>query len=166
MSQPEVLESRQVLSHGSAILLSIRGFPSDLPSATRSRIRGSCLDVSSLIGPINVNSPVMDNEGKIVSGTDRAGDKWTITVHGPGEVIVTDTTPNDGALDDDINTIQLVGTSPTSTYVTGQVCVDARRHDFDPPTAPCFSTSSSPHRASSRSSLNGFVLTQPGHAAP
>ncbi len=42
-----------------------------------------------------------------------------ITVHGPGKVIVTDTTPNDGVLDDDINTIQLVGTSINSTYVTG-----------------------------------------------
>ena len=44
-----------------------------------------------------------------------------ITVHGPGYVIVTDTTPNDGALDDDINTIQLVNTSPKKTYVTGNV---------------------------------------------
>ena len=44
-----------------------------------------------------------------------------ITVHGPGKVIVTDTTPNDGALDDDINTIQLVNTSAKKTYVTGNV---------------------------------------------
>ncbi len=36
-------------------------------------------------------------------------------------MIVTDTTPNDGVLDDDIDTIQLVGTSLTSTYVTGNV---------------------------------------------
>jgi hypothetical protein len=73
------------------------------------------------INPNNPNSPGLDNAGKVVSGIDRAGDKWVITVHGPGEVIVTDTTPNDGALDDDINTIQLVGTSPNTTYVTGNV---------------------------------------------
>ena len=40
---------------------------------------------------------------------------------GPGKVIVTDTTPNDGALDDDINTIQLVGTNIHDSYVTGNV---------------------------------------------
>ena len=58
------------------------------------------------------------NNGKIVSGTDREGDLWTITVHGPGRVIVTDTTPNDGVLNDDINTIQLVGTNLTTTFTS------------------------------------------------
>jgi hypothetical protein len=67
------------------------------------------------------NGPGFTNRGKVVSGTDRAGDKWVITVHGPGQVIVTDTTPNDGALDDDINTIQLINTNPHTTYVTGNV---------------------------------------------
>jgi hypothetical protein len=75
----------------------------------------------SLVNPNNPNSPGLNNAGKIVSGTDRAGDKWTITVHGPGKVIVTDTSPNDGVLHDDINTIQLVGTNLHSTYVTGNV---------------------------------------------
>jgi len=75
----------------------------------------------SLVNPNNPNSPGLSNEGKVVSGVDRAGDKWVITVHGPGEVIVTDTTPNDGALDDDINTIQLINTNPHTTYVTGNV---------------------------------------------
>ena len=32
----------------------------------------------------NPNSPLLSNQGKIVSGTDRQGDQWTITVHGPG----------------------------------------------------------------------------------
>jgi len=76
---------------------------------------------ASQVNQFNPNSPGLSNEGKVVSGTDRAGDKWIITVHGPGKVIVTDTTPNDGALDDDINTIQLVGTNPHTTYVTGNV---------------------------------------------
>ena len=39
----------------------------------------------------------------MVTGRDREGDEWQITVHGPGAVIVTDATPNDGALDDDLN---------------------------------------------------------------
>jgi len=99
--------------------------PSDLPISNPVTHQRELINANSLYGPLNVNSPIMDNAGKIVSGTDRAGDKWVITVHGPGEVIVTDTTPNDGALDDDINTIQLVGTSPTSTYVTGQVVASA-----------------------------------------
>jgi hypothetical protein len=76
---------------------------------------------TSLVNPNNPNSPGLINQGKVVSGTDRAGDKWVITVHGPGQVIVTDTTPNDGALDDDINTITLIHTNPRKTYVTGNV---------------------------------------------
>jgi hypothetical protein len=69
----------------------------------------------------NPFSPLLSNQGKIVSGKDRQGDEWTITVHGPGYVIVTDTTPNDGSLDDPIDTIQLVGTNLNTTYVTGNV---------------------------------------------
>jgi hypothetical protein len=83
------------------------------------------LNINTLFNPLDVTSPIMDNAGKIVTGLDRAGDKWVITVHGPGEVVVTDTTPNDGALDDDINTIQLVGTNPNLSYVTGQVVASA-----------------------------------------
>jgi hypothetical protein len=60
------------------------------------------------------------NEGKVVTGQDRQGNTYTITVRGPGEVIVTDTTPNDGALDDSIDTIQLVGTDIHKTVVVGQ----------------------------------------------
>jgi len=78
-------------------------------------------NASDLVNPNNPNSPGFSNEGKVVSGIDRAGDKWVITVHGPGKVIVTDTTPNDGVLDDDINTIQLINTNPHKTYVTGNV---------------------------------------------
>ena len=67
------------------------------------------------------NGQLLNNEGKIVSGKDRAGDEWTITVHGPGYVIVSDTSPNDGILDDNINTIQIVGSDLNRTYVTGTV---------------------------------------------
>lgn len=67
----------------------------------------------------------LDNDGKILTGMDRDGDEWQITVHGPGAVIVTDVTPLDGVLDDELNTIQLVGTT-NATRVTGNVVSSAR----------------------------------------
>ena len=111
VAQPESLESRIVLSSALPSYLA-PWIPSDLPVQNPITHQKEMISAASL-HPNNPNSPLYTNEGKIVSGTDRAGDIWTITVHGPGKVIVTDTTPNDGALDDDINTIQLVGTSPT-----------------------------------------------------
>ncbi len=155
VSEAEVLETRQVLSHALPSYLN-PWLPSDLPVSNPVTHQRELLSVNSLYGPFNVNSPIMDNAGKIVSGTDRAGDKWVITVHGPGEVIVTDTTPNDGALDDDINTIQLVGTSPTSTYVTGQVVASAT--NFTPGTV-LFNELIDTSGVKSVI-LNGFVLTR------
>jgi hypothetical protein len=116
---PESLESRLVLS---SVLPSYLApfIPADLPVQNPVTHQTEFISESRL-HPNNTNSSVYSNEGKIVSGTDREGDLWTITVHGPGKVIVTDTTPNDGVLDDDINTIQLVGTSLKRTYVTGLV---------------------------------------------
>ncbi len=99
--------------------------PTDLPVQNPITHQKEILQVSKL-HPTSVNSPVQTNEGKIVSGTDLEGDLWTITVHGPGKVIVTDTTPNDGTLHGDINTIQLVGTNPKTTYVTGLVQASPR----------------------------------------
>jgi hypothetical protein len=63
----------------------------------------------------------LDNSSRVLYGEDREGDQWVITVHGPGEVVVTDVTPNDGVLMDDIDTIQIVGSNPRTTYVTAQV---------------------------------------------
>ncbi len=74
----------------------------------------------------SVNDPNLSNEGKIVSGKDRQGNEYTITVHGPGTVVVTDITPNDGSLDDPIDTIQLLNTDINRTYVTGTVVTSAR----------------------------------------
>jgi hypothetical protein len=127
VSEAELLETRQVLSHALPSYLN-PWLPTDLPVSNPVTHQRILLDASTLYNPLDVNSPIMDNAGKIVSGTDRAGDRWVITVHGPGEVIVTDTTPNDGVLGDDINTIQLVGTSLTKTYVTGQVFASGTNH--------------------------------------
>jgi hypothetical protein len=118
VSHPEALESRQVLSALPAYLSPWT--PSDLPVTNPITHQREIVTARSLLNN-SLNSPYLTNDAKIVSGTDRAGNLWTITVHGPGRVIVTDTTPNDGALDDDINTIQLVGTNPRRTYVTGNV---------------------------------------------
>src|SRR3974390_2947092 len=115
---PEPLESRQLLSTGLPNYLSVYT-PSDLyvtNPITHQRIPTS---VRSLMQHNNPNSPLLSNQGKIVSGMARDGTQWTITVHGPGQVIVTDTTPNDGALDDDLPTIQIMNSNPRSTYVSG-----------------------------------------------
>jgi hypothetical protein len=119
VTQPEILESRVVLSSGLPAYLA-PFLPSDLP--VQNPVTHQAEQISrAALDPDNPNSSLYTNSGKIVSGTLRDGDLWTITVHGPGKVIVTDTTPNDGVLDDDINTIQLVGTNPNTTYVTGEV---------------------------------------------
>ena len=122
-SSLEALESRVQLSAGSGIPFYA---PADLPA-----IRVVQHDTPILLtdhpystGPRQLS--FLDSEGKVLTGKDRQGDEWTITVHGPGSVIVTDASPDDGVFDDDLNTIQLIGTSPTQTYVTGDVTASAR----------------------------------------
>ncbi len=122
-TQPESLEGRIVLSSALPAYLS-PWIPSDLPVQNPITHQAETLQVASL-NAANPNSPIYTNDGKIVSGVDRAGDLWTITVHGPGRVIVTDTTPNDGVLDDNIATIQIVGTNLQDSYVTGSVRASA-----------------------------------------
>jgi hypothetical protein len=140
--------------------------PSDLPVTNPITHRRELFSSASLFHPLNVNSPGLTNEGKIVSGTDREGNLWVITVHGPGKVIVTDTTPNDGVLDDDINTIQLVGTNPRTTYVTGTVQASPRtlsnftlsERQFVPKGNVAFNQLLATSGVNSIE-LNGFVLT-------
>ncbi len=117
---PDTLESRWVLQAGIPNYLS-PWIPSDLLVTNPITKEREIFEAGDQVNKNDFNSPGFTNQGKVVSGTDRAGDKWVITVHGPGYVIVTDTTPNDGVLDDDINTIQLVHTSSKDTYVTGNV---------------------------------------------
>ena len=119
VSHPEALESRQVLSTTLPAYLA-PWVPTDLPVQNPITHQKEII-VASRLHPTSINSPLQTNEGKLVTGTDLQGDLWTITVHGPGKVIVTDTTPNNGTLHGDINTIQLVGTNPKKTYVTGLV---------------------------------------------
>src|SRR4051794_6585179 len=119
-SNLEVLEGRQLLA---SFYSTPRPFavylPTDLSVQDPTTHKPLTFTYQHLIHDQNPQSPLLNNQGKVVSGKDRAGNEWTITVHGPGSVIVTDMTPNDGSLDDNIDTIQLIGTSLNSTYVTG-----------------------------------------------
>ena len=122
----EVLESRQLLASNIASYLAPY-IPTDL--YVRNPItnqKETSVSASSLYRAHDMDGPLVSNEGKIVSGKDRSGNEWTITVHGPGRVIVTDTTPNDGVLFDDIATIQIVGSNINSTYVTGSTVASTR----------------------------------------
>jgi hypothetical protein len=121
-STVEALEGRQLMNADGANPLYV---PSLLVPA-RTKTDTPPLYYNHPIGTPARQLSFLDNDGKILTGKDRDGDEWQITVHGPGAVIVTDVTPNDGALDDEINTIQLVGTDPHRTQVTGQTTASAR----------------------------------------
>jgi hypothetical protein len=61
-----------------------------------------------------------------VSGTDTAGDQWTLTLHGSGTLQVVkqdDSTGNPGALDSatEIKSITVSGTNPANSVLTGTV---------------------------------------------
>ncbi|WP_422926466.1 hypothetical protein [Singulisphaera sp. PoT] len=105
---------------------------------------------------VNPQADLLNNQGKIITGTDRQGNQYTITVHGPGTVIVTDITPNDGALDDDIDTIQLVGTNPHTTTVTATTKASA----FTPTNGTIFFNRLISTTGAKSIVLNGFTLTQ------
>ncbi|RUL88426.1 hypothetical protein [Tautonia sociabilis] len=113
----ERLEPRQYLSGG------VDQFDDLIPSLLYRRVEADTALVarSHPIGQGPGIQALVDNDGKVITGTLPNGDQYSITVHGPGVAIVTDTTPNDGLLNSEIDTIQLVGTSLGSTYVTGQV---------------------------------------------
>ncbi len=115
--------------------------------------------------PIGTNPAILgtfQNEGKNLSGQDRQGNRWNLTLTGPGEIIVTDTSPNDGVLDDDINTITLVGTSPTKSVLVGTVEQSARvmtDTSLLPTLGLLYFNSLQAQQGVKSITLNGFVLT-------
>ncbi|GAC1463968.1 MAG: hypothetical protein NVSMB9_02090 [Isosphaeraceae bacterium] len=120
-SSLETLEGRVLLSRDTYRLFS-QYAPGDLSVYNPITHEPSPYSVKhQLLSNPGTQNSLLGNEGKIVSGKNRQGDEWTITVHGPGTVIVTDTTPNDGSLNDSIDTIQLINTDINQTYVTGSV---------------------------------------------
>ena len=128
--RPEALESRQLLAQGMGATYLFPWLPTDSFVTNPISHQRELYLSTEAVNPNNPNSPGLVNQGKVITGVDREGDRWAITVHGPGYAIVTDTTPDDGALDDDINTIQLVNTSLTSTYVTGNVFASNEPQDI------------------------------------
>jgi hypothetical protein len=153
----EVLEGRQLLSafnpttHPFSVYL-----PTDLKVQNPVTHQPEPLTFQRLVHDENPQSPLLNNQGKVVTGKDRAGNEWTITVHGPGSVIVTDMTPNDGSLDDNIDTIQLVGTSLTQTFVTGTTSGSA----FSPTDSTVVFNKLISTTGVKSVALNGFTLTQ------
>lgn len=99
--------------------------PSVFPPRTVSHSSPN-LGLEHPIGASDRKLATLDNDGKVISGKDRDWDEYVITVHGPGVVVVTDATPDDGMLDDDIDTIQILGADPRRTYVSAQVTASAR----------------------------------------
>ena len=176
-SNLEHLESRVLLA--TSPRRNSSSTPSDLPART----------ISHFSPPIRNNHPIgtgdrqlsfLDNDGKVVSGKDRKGDEYTITVHGPGVAIVTDATPNDGVLDDDIDTIQLVGTDLNNAFSPARSCRLSgahRRHGVvQPPVQPrgwprSSSTASrwrrrSPDRRDARRHRTRAILLRAGSGSP
>ncbi|QDV33590.1 hypothetical protein [Tautonia plasticadhaerens] len=113
----ETLESRQLLSGGAA-----QDYDDLIPSLLYRRVEHDYPPVQRAhpIGDSPFAQTLLDNDGKILTGRLPNGTEYSFTVHGPGVVIVTDVTPNDGLLDSEIDTIQLVGTDLNRTYVTAQ----------------------------------------------
>lgn len=125
-SSLEALESRELLTNSGSNIFSVY-HPQDLAVFNPITHQPSHYSViHHLNNNPGVNDPLFSNAGKIISGKDRQGDEYTITVHGPGYAIVTTTSPNSGTLSDNIDTIQLVGTDINKTYVTGNVVASFR----------------------------------------
>jgi len=118
-SSLEALESRQLLAQTPYLPISGYTIAEHLPALDRGPVPPAI--ITHPIGSDPNLLATYQNAGKHLSGQDRQGNRWNIDVSGPGYAIVTDTTPNDGVLDDDLATISLVGTSLTQTVVTGQV---------------------------------------------
>ncbi len=161
-SSLEVLEGRQLLAQTPylpASGYSVAEFPAAInpgpvPPAIIDHPIGVSLDT--------VNHYPYTNSGKHVSGQDRQGNRYQIDVTGPGYVVVTDTTPTDGVLDDDINTITIVGADPKLTTVVGRV-----EQSANTPTATSLLPTQGTVRFNRLESLNGvksvilngFILT-------
>ncbi len=118
-SNLESLEQRQLLAQSP--YLPLTAYPTTDVQTFRHPGQVPIGSVATQTIPSAASLVGYSNEGKLVTGQDRQGNRWQLQLTGPGEIIVTDTTPNDGVLADNINTITLVGTSPTKSVLTGTV---------------------------------------------
>jgi hypothetical protein len=159
-SNLEVLESRQLLTQTPYLPLS--GYPTGdtLPFKHPGQV-----PAAQIAHPIGTNPAVLatyQNEGKNLTGEDRQGNTWNLVLTGPGEIIVTDTSPNDGVLDDDINTITLVGTNPKTSVLTGTVEESTRvmtDYSLLPTLGTVYFNRLQAVQGVKQIVLNGFILT-------
>lgn len=115
----ETLETRQLLAQSP--YLPINAYPlTDFPAA-RDPGRVPAAQIDHPIGSSQATLAGYSNQGRVITGQDRQGNRYQLKLTGPGSIIVTDATPTDGVLDDDIDTIRLVGTSLTKSVLTGTV---------------------------------------------
>ena len=115
----ETLETRQLLAQSP--YLPINAYPLyDFPPA-RDPGRVPAAQIDHPIGSSQATLAGYSNQGKVITGQDRQGNRYQLKLTGPGYIIVTDATPNDGVLDDDIDTIRLVGTNVKTSVLTGTV---------------------------------------------
>ena len=159
-SNLEALESRQLLTQSP--YLSINNYPlTNFPTA-KDPGRVPAAQISHPIGTDPAILATYQNEGKDLTGEDRQGNRWHLTLTGPGQIIVTDATPNDGVLDDDLNTITLVGTSATKSVLTGTVSVSFRNPTTNSQVTnlgQVYFNSLKALQGVKSITLNGFVLT-------
>ena len=156
----ETLEIRQLLAQSP--YLAVNSYPLvDFPPAQDpGRVPAAQID-----HPIGSNPSVLatyQNQGKVITGQDRQGNRYQLKLTGPGYIIVTDTTPNDGVLDDDINTITLVGTSLSQSVLTGTVIesINAPQQYTQLPTLGQVRFNRlQADSGVKRITLNGFILT-------
>lgn len=182
-SRLEELETRQLLAVSFSSYFPSTTGPASAAFSGSNQSYYNPDNVTTSVRPGDVPTPVighpigigdqtlasLDNQGKVVTGQDRNGNVWTISVYGPGQVIVSDATPNDGVLDDDIATIQLIGTDPNRTHVIGQV-VASQSTEVDQtntlapmtvaPSGEVLFNQLIAQRGVASIILNGFVLTQ------
>ena len=159
-SNLEALESRQLLTQSPYLPINAYPLSDFLPARNPGTV-----PPAQIHHPIGTDPAVLatyQNEGKVLSGRDRQGNRWQLTLTGPGQIIVTDATPNDGVLDDDLNTITLVGTNATRSVLVGTVEQSA----LQPSSSTVLSTLGQVYFNSLQAlqgvksiTLNGFVLT-------
>ena len=160
----EALEGRQLLAQST--YLPINAYPlTDFP-ATKDPGRVPAAQIDHPIGSSTAVLNSYGNQGKVITGQDRQGNRYQLTLTGPGTIIVTDATPNDGALDDDIDTIRLVGTDIHRSVLTGQVIesLNAPQIYTQLPTLGQVNFNRlSADSGVKRITLNGFILTDTLH---
>ncbi len=161
----ETLETRQLLAQSTYLALSAYPLTDFTASGAADPGRVPAAQIDHPIGSSTAALNADQNQGRIITGQDRQGNRYQLKLTGPGYIIVTDATPDDGTLDDDLDTIRLVGTTSASV-LTGQVqqSYNAPQVYTQLPTLGMVRFNRLvADSAVKRITLNGFVLTDTLH---